>query len=81
MGPSPCVPGPSRGGAIDFLQKPVDGEALRVAIATALEQDVWTRDHQRHRTALQATVPLSVSRHEDIRRVRSFAEGRFTPVA
>jgi SpoVK/Ycf46/Vps4 family AAA+-type ATPase len=31
--------------------------------------------------ALQATVPLSVSRREDIARIRSAALGRFTPVA
>ncbi len=32
-------------------------------------------------TALRATVPLSVSRREDIGRLRAAAEGRFTPVA
>jgi SpoVK/Ycf46/Vps4 family AAA+-type ATPase len=31
--------------------------------------------------AVQSTVPLSVSRREDIARLRGMAEGRFTPVA
>ena len=31
--------------------------------------------------AIESTVPLSVSRREDIERVRAFAAGRFTPVA
>jgi AAA+ superfamily predicted ATPase len=31
--------------------------------------------------AVRATVPLSVSRREDVARLRAFAEGRFTPVA
>ena len=31
--------------------------------------------------ALRATVPLSVSRREDIQRLRAFASGRFTPVS
>jgi AAA+ superfamily predicted ATPase len=31
--------------------------------------------------ALRSTVPLSVSRHEDVARLRDMAKGRFTPVA
>jgi len=31
--------------------------------------------------AVQATVPLSVSRREDIEELREFASKRFTPVA
>ena len=30
--------------------------------------------------AIRATVPLSVSRREDIARIRESARGRFTPV-
>ena len=30
---------------------------------------------------VEATVPLSVSRREDIARIRDMAKGRFTPVA
>ena len=36
-----------KAGAVDFLQKPVDDEDLRAAIATALEQAYHTRDSQR----------------------------------
>ena len=32
-----------KGGAVDFLQKPVDEDALHAAIATALAQDARTR--------------------------------------
>jgi FixJ family two-component response regulator len=55
-----------KGGAIDFLQKPVDGEALRVAIATALEQDARTRDRQRHLTALQERVATLTPREQEV---------------
>src|SRR4029434_4257416 len=55
-----------KGGAIDFLQKPVDGEALRVAIATALEQDARTRDRQRHNAALQERVDTLTPREREV---------------
>jgi FixJ family two-component response regulator len=55
-----------KGGAIDFLQKPVDGEALRVAIATALEQDARMRDRQRHLTALQERVATLTPREQEV---------------
>jgi FixJ family two-component response regulator len=55
-----------KGGAIDFLQKPVDGEALRVAIATALEQDARTRDRQRHNAALQQRVATLTPREREV---------------
>jgi FixJ family two-component response regulator len=55
-----------KGGAIDFLQKPVDGEALRVAIATALEQDARMRDRQRHHAALQERVDTLTPREREV---------------
>jgi FixJ family two-component response regulator len=55
-----------KGGAIDFLQKPVDGEALRVAIATALEQDARTRASQRHLAELQQRVATLTPRERDV---------------
>jgi FixJ family two-component response regulator len=36
-----------KAGAVDFLHKPVDGEDLLAAIATALEQAYHSRDSQR----------------------------------
>jgi FixJ family two-component response regulator len=55
-----------KGGAIDFLQKPVDDEALRIAIATALEQDARTRDPQRQLAELQKRVATLTSRERDV---------------
>jgi FixJ family two-component response regulator len=55
-----------RGGAIDFLQKPIDDEALLAAIATALEQDARTRDRQRHHAELQQRVATLTPRERDV---------------
>ena len=55
-----------RGGAIDFLQKPVDDEALLAAVATALEQDARTRDGQRHHAALQQRVATLTPREREV---------------
>ena len=49
-----------KGGAVDFLLKPVDDEALLAAIATALEQDARTQDSQRQQTeVLQCFATLT----------------------
>ena len=55
-----------RGGAIDFLQKPVDDEDLLAAIATALEQDYRTRDSQRQLAELQQRVATLTPRERDV---------------
>ena len=55
-----------RGGAIDFLQKPVDDEDLLAAVATALEQDYRTRDGQRQRAALQQRVATLTPREQEV---------------
>jgi len=55
-----------RGGAIDFLQKPVDAEALLAAIATALAQDARTRDRQCHHEELCQRVATLTPRERDV---------------
>ena len=55
-----------RGGAIDFLQKPVEDEDLLTAIATALEQDSRTRDSQRQHAALLQRVAMLTPRERDV---------------
>jgi len=55
-----------KGGAIDFLQKPVDDEALLAAIATALEQDARTRDRQCQHAALQQRGATLTPRERDV---------------
>jgi FixJ family two-component response regulator len=55
-----------RGGAIDFLQKPVDDEDLLAAIATALAQDTRTRDSQRQHAALQQRIATLTPRERDV---------------
>jgi two-component system response regulator FixJ len=54
-----------RGGAIDFLQKPV-AAALLAAIATALEQDYRTRDRQRLHAELHQRVATLTPRERDV---------------
>jgi FixJ family two-component response regulator len=44
----------------------VDAEALRVAIATALEQDARTRDRQRQLAALQERVATLTLREQEV---------------
>ena len=55
-----------KGGAVDFLQKPVDDEDLLAAISTALEQDYRTRDSQRQHAALRQRVATLTPRERDV---------------
>jgi len=55
-----------RGGAIDFLQKPVDEEDLLAAISTALEQDARARDSQRQYVELQRRIATLTPRERDV---------------
>jgi FixJ family two-component response regulator len=55
-----------KGGAIDFLQKPVDEENLLAAISTALEQDERTRNSQRQYAALLQRGATLTPRERDV---------------
>jgi FixJ family two-component response regulator len=58
-----------KGGAIDFLQKPVDDEVLLAAIATALEHDARARESQRQHAELQQRVATLTPREQDVMRL------------
>jgi FixJ family two-component response regulator len=53
-------------GAVDFLEKPVDDEALLAAVASALERDTATRREHRDLAALQARVALLTPREHEV---------------
>lgn len=53
-------------GAVDFLLKPVDDEALLAAISTALEQDYRTRDSQRRHAELLQRVATLTPREREV---------------
>ena len=55
-----------KGGAIDFLQKPVDDEDLLAAISTALEQDYRTRNSQRQHAVLHQRIATLTPRERDV---------------
>jgi hypothetical protein len=60
------------------------GAEIEQAVIAALYRSLHAREPlttERLTEALRATVPLSVSRGEDIARIRERARGRFTPVA
>jgi FixJ family two-component response regulator len=53
-------------GAVDFLLKPVDDEALLAAIATALAQDTRTQASQRHRAEVLACFATLTPREREV---------------
>jgi FixJ family two-component response regulator len=55
-----------KAGAVDFLQKPVDDDALLAAIATALEQDTRTRDSQQYHFELRQRVARLTPREREV---------------
>jgi AAA+ superfamily predicted ATPase len=59
------------------------GAEIEQAVIAALYRALHAKQPlttERALDALRATVPLSVSRREDIARLRAFSQGRFTPV-
>jgi RNA polymerase sigma factor (sigma-70 family) len=60
-----CVQAMQRG-AVDFLLKPVNDEALLAAVATALAQDARTRDRQRHRAVVRACFATLTPREREV---------------
>jgi MoxR-like ATPase len=59
------------------------GAELEQAVVAALYRALYEKrplDTPMLRSMIEATVPLSVSRHEDIAALRSYAAGRFVPV-
>ncbi|MEA2463337.1 MAG: hypothetical protein QOJ98_1084 [Acidobacteriota bacterium] len=60
------------------------GAEIEQAVIAALYQSLHVKEPVTTDSLLEtirATVPLSVSRREDVSRLREFAKGRFTPVA
>lgn len=60
------------------------GAEIEQAVIAALYRALHAKEPlttQRVIDAMNATVPLSVARREDVERLRAFAAGRFTPVA
>jgi FixJ family two-component response regulator len=55
-----------KAGAVDFLQKPVNDDALLTAIATALEQDARTRASQQYRAELLQRVATLTPREREV---------------
>jgi FixJ family two-component response regulator len=55
-----------KGGAVDFLEKPVSNEALREAIEAALEKDRRRQAEQAERAALQLRAQRLTPREHDV---------------
>ena len=55
-----------KAGAADFLQKPVDEDALLAAVAAALEQDTRLRHRQRYHAAVHQRVATLTPREREV---------------
>ena len=55
-----------KAGAVDFLQKPVDTNALQAAVLTALAQDARTRASQHQHTELHQRFATLTSREREV---------------
>jgi FixJ family two-component response regulator len=53
-------------GAVDFLQKPIDDEALIAAVALALEQDQRLRHHRRSQAAVHQRAATLTPREREV---------------
>jgi FixJ family two-component response regulator len=55
-----------KGGAIDFLTKPVDAEPLLAAVRTALERDAAARAERAARAAIAARLATLTAREHEV---------------
>ena len=63
-----------RGGAVDFIEKPVDDEALIAAITAALDRDARGREDARERAEIAARMSRLTAREREV--LALVAEGR-----
>lgn len=71
-------------GAIAEATEGFSGAEIEQAVIAALYKSLHAKQPLTTNAVLDAvrsTIPLSVSRHEDVTRLREMARGRFTPVA
>lgn len=65
-GDVPTVRNALRGGAVDFLEKPVDPDALLAAVRAALDADAATRDAARNREIAERNLAILTARERQV---------------